>query len=305
MKLDQLVYFVEVAKQGHLGRASQLLSLSPSAVSHSISSLERDLGVQLFVRNKKQLILTQRGRILMERARPLISEFDRLKEEVQSGEAPLVGHFVLGATHFLCGNFLSPVWAKTTEQHSRLSCDLISATSAQIISRISVGELDYGLCFSPYPNPLVEEEVIFTGELGVAMRPEHPALKSKNNFWEELKKYQAIIPKASQGVHNCENHPALERLKMKFDSHVMVDSYDSIIGSLNNSNTWSLVPDVVAASGNLAFIKSAKDWEAPYKISAVWPKNRIKTQLFTDLSTSISQRLVELQKKQKVLHKKV
>lgn len=303
MKLDQLMYFLEVAKQGHLGRASKALFLSPSAVSHSLSSLERDLGVQLFERNKKQLILTQRGRFLVERAKPLVEEFERLREEVQSGEAPLVGHFVMGATHFLSGNFLSPTWSKLSQEHTRLSCDLISATSAQIISRTSVGELDYGLCFSPYPNPLVEEEPLFNGELGLIIRPNHPLLKNKKNFWDELKNYPSVLPKASQGIDNCESHPMFDKLKVKIRSHIVVDSYESTLGSVNGSDTWSLVPDIVASIAGLPFIKSQRGWEAPYKISAVRPKNRIKTRLFSDLSKEIKNSLFMWQKKLKVIQK--
>jgi DNA-binding transcriptional LysR family regulator len=303
MKLDQLLYFLEVAKQGHLGRASQILSLSPSAVSHSLSSLERDLGVQLFERNKKQLILTQRGRILVDRAKPLIGEFERLKEEVKSGEAPLVGHFVLGATHFLSGNFLSPSWSQLSEQHTRLSCDLTSATSAQIVSRTSLGELDFGLCFSPNPNPMVEEECLLNGELGVVVRKDHPLLKSKKNFWDSLKDYRAILPKASQGIDNCQSHPALEKQNVKMKSHILVDSYESIVGSVQGSNVWSLVPDVIAAVCGLSFIKPTKSWGAPYKISAVWPKNRLKTQLIADLIESIKKQLIAVQSKQKIILK--
>lgn len=300
MKLDQLMYFLEVAKQGHLGRASQVLFLSPSAVSHSISALERDLGVQLFERNKKQLILTQRGRTLVERAKPLVAEFERLREEIQSGEAPLVGHYVLGATHFLSGNFLSPTWAKLSVAHSRLSCDLLSATSAQVMSRTGVGELDYGLCFSPYPNPMVEEEVLFEGTLGVVLRQGHPLLKTKNNFWESLKDYSSVLPRASQGIDNCESHSALENMNVKIRSQIIVDSYESILGAVTGADSWSLVPDIVASVAGLPFITTKKNWQAPYKISAVWPKNRLKTQLFSELSEGIRSELSKLQKKLKI-----
>ncbi len=62
MKFDQLSYFVEAAKQQHLGRAARVLGVSPSTLSHSISSLEEELGRDLFQKKGKTLALTLHGK---------------------------------------------------------------------------------------------------------------------------------------------------------------------------------------------------------------------------------------------------
>ena len=73
MKLDQLTYFLEAARQEHIGKAARILAISPSAISHSIAALEEELGAPLFERKGKYIFLTNRGRRLMERAAELLS----------------------------------------------------------------------------------------------------------------------------------------------------------------------------------------------------------------------------------------
>jgi LysR family transcriptional activator of glutamate synthase operon len=58
MKIDQLIYFAETAKEEHIGRAAKILGISPSAISHSIASLEGELQLKLFQKKGKNIFLT-------------------------------------------------------------------------------------------------------------------------------------------------------------------------------------------------------------------------------------------------------
>src|ERR1700722_3577991 len=110
MKLDQLTYFLETAKQEHIGKASRVLAISPSAISHSISSLEEELGYPLFVKKGKNILLTNQGRLLMERAAEIVQRTQAIKDELTSDKLELQGHFRLAATHVLSAHFLAPSW---------------------------------------------------------------------------------------------------------------------------------------------------------------------------------------------------
>ena len=82
MKIDQLQYFLETANLEHIGKASKVLAISPSAISHSISSLERELGRDLFEKRGKRIYLTPHGKLLKERASELLMQVESIKEEV-------------------------------------------------------------------------------------------------------------------------------------------------------------------------------------------------------------------------------
>ena len=66
MNLKQLEAFVKVAEGGSFSKAAKSLFLTQPTISAHISSLERELNVRLFVRNTKEVILSEQGKVLYE-----------------------------------------------------------------------------------------------------------------------------------------------------------------------------------------------------------------------------------------------
>lgn len=80
MKLSTLRYFISVAQYGNYTRASESLYISQPTLSRQIQELEIELGVQLFIRDKKSLLLTDAGKLLLSEAIEIVERCDRLPE---------------------------------------------------------------------------------------------------------------------------------------------------------------------------------------------------------------------------------
>ena len=80
MHIEQLRYFLETARRGHLGEAARALHVTPSAVSHGIARLEEELDVELFRKQVRKLTLTGEGTALLEGASDVLGRLDRLHE---------------------------------------------------------------------------------------------------------------------------------------------------------------------------------------------------------------------------------
>src|SRR5260221_8683058 len=87
MEVRELRAFTAVAEEGSVSAAARRLHLSQSALSQTVQSLERQLGVQLLRRSSTGVTATEAGRMLLREARALISHHDRVVAAV-AGEAP-------------------------------------------------------------------------------------------------------------------------------------------------------------------------------------------------------------------------
>ncbi|MEQ1875152.1 MAG: LysR family transcriptional regulator [Bdellovibrionia bacterium] len=272
MKLDQLQYFVVVAETQHIGKASGILNISPSAISHSIRNLEESLGHPLFEKSGKNIYLTEYGKKLSVRARQVLDEVERVKVEFRSPELPLSGMIRVGATHGL-GRLVAPAVSRLQEAHPQLMCEFYSLRSAQVLEMTAAGSLDVGVCFSPqaHPNVTILQETKIALKIGV--RKSHPLLKAKSGFAEALSKLPSASPKAFAGIEICENHPSLARAGVKQNVKFIFDSYEIAAEYLKATDGWCLMPENCIDLLGLAQLK-VSELKATAQIGILSPKGR-------------------------------
>ena len=81
MELRTLRYFVTVAEELNITKAAALLRISQPPLSSQIKNLEEELGTELFVRGKRQLALTDAGKLLYQRAKDILSLSEKASAE--------------------------------------------------------------------------------------------------------------------------------------------------------------------------------------------------------------------------------
>ena len=88
MNLKQLEAFVQVAEGGSFSRAAKELYLTQPTISAHIASLEKELNVRLFIRNTKEVSLSEDGKELYKYAKPMMDLEHKIEERFGSGEEP-------------------------------------------------------------------------------------------------------------------------------------------------------------------------------------------------------------------------
>src|SRR6478752_5612929 len=105
MEITRLRYFCALAETQSVRRASELLHVSPGALSKALGQVEKLAGVALFARVGRTIVLTDAGRRFHERAAKVIGEYDDLESQAApepSKDAPLrIGSFEVFTTHLL------------------------------------------------------------------------------------------------------------------------------------------------------------------------------------------------------------
>ncbi|MGI8909494.1 MAG: LysR family transcriptional regulator, partial [Rubrobacteraceae bacterium] len=174
MDIRQLRYFVAVAEERHFGRAAKRLHLSQPPLSMQIKNLEHELGVELFERSTRRVALTDAGRILLERARGILSLTEEAAEAVKGAEAGLGGRLEVGFISSATLSLLPPAIRLFRERFSGVELDLKELTSAQQVDALYEGEIRLGLVRLPLRAPGIQLEPVLEESLVVALPSGHP-----------------------------------------------------------------------------------------------------------------------------------
>lgn len=144
MQLEQLTFVIEVAKRGSLTAAAQHLHVTLSAVSQSISNLEAELGVSLFVRSRLGATPTAEGQVLIKKALEVVNKANELRQEAASYTNTQVGELRLAA---FPGPLLLAMDAIVDfkRDYPNIQLDINEQSVDQIIEDVRKGEIDIGL----------------------------------------------------------------------------------------------------------------------------------------------------------------
>jgi DNA-binding transcriptional LysR family regulator len=137
----QLRYFVTVAEELHFGRAAARLYISQPALSQAIAKLEGAIGVQLLVRNRQGVELTEAGSELLARARSMLSARDEAVNRIRLIDQGEAGVLRVGVAVFAEHAVMQSLSALTA-RHPRLVIDRVVALTDRLVEQLSAGMLD-------------------------------------------------------------------------------------------------------------------------------------------------------------------
>ncbi|EGK13365.1 LysR family transcriptional regulator [Kroppenstedtia eburnea] len=171
MELRQIQYFIEVAKREHVTEAANALHVAQSAVSRQIANLEAELGVQLLLREGRNVRLTPIGRIFQEHAEKAILAIEKAQVEIKEFLDPERGTIRLGFPSSMASHILPRVISAFRAKYPHIGFQLRQGSSRQLIHDLVRGEVELAMV-APVPTDEKEfaGEVFFSEKL-VALLP--------------------------------------------------------------------------------------------------------------------------------------
>jgi DNA-binding transcriptional LysR family regulator len=145
MELRQLRYAVAVAAHRHFTRAAAAVPVAQPALSHQIRLLEQELGVELFVRSRSGVRLTEAGEIFLLRARRALAEVDAAREEIAAFRGLASGRLVIGAMQALGGLDLPRLLAAFHAAHPGIDVSLREDSTRDMFTMALRGEIDLAI----------------------------------------------------------------------------------------------------------------------------------------------------------------
>lgn len=149
MELRVLKYFLVVSREENVTRAAEILHITQPTLSRQLMLLEQELGVTLFDRSKKKLILTREGMIFKRRAEEMINIEKKIEMELGNKGNELKGEIVIGCGLTEATNTLGDYIYAFKEKYPQVSFCLRNGNSDLIIENIENGLIDIGVVLEP------------------------------------------------------------------------------------------------------------------------------------------------------------
>lgn len=175
MEWQQLEYFQTLARIQHVTRAAEALSLSQPALSRSIARLEEELGVPLFDRQGRTIILNRYGQLFLKRVNRILKEFADGKQELHDLIHPEHGEVALGFLHTLGTGLIPDLIGAFRRQSPTIGFQLIQNHSYSLLKHLDAGELDICLIAEPAETTLpIQWTPLWSEELFAIVPLGHP-----------------------------------------------------------------------------------------------------------------------------------
>jgi DNA-binding transcriptional LysR family regulator len=153
MVFRHLRYFVAVAEQLSFARAAERLRIAQPGLSHQIKALERSLGVDLFVRDRRGVELTEAGKVLLQHARQIIELAERAVESTRVASSTKKGMIKVGTSAVAMLPVAKHVLGEFQDRYPEVDVEIHPGLGPQNIEALSRGALDAAIVFAPFQSP--------------------------------------------------------------------------------------------------------------------------------------------------------
>jgi len=201
MELRQLRYFIAVAESLSFSKAALHLHVTVPPLSRQIRQLEEEFGVQLFVRDRRRVALTDAGRLLLKEAKTLVTQTAHVSDCVRLAKTGGAGLVRIGI-----GLGLGERIGRVLLEHSA-KCPAVEIQCREIFSSsqneaLLAGEIDVGFLRPPINQVHLVSELLYEEGLAVRVSKASPLAKHKTLRVKDLVSESLLLPdrKASTGL---------------------------------------------------------------------------------------------------------
>jgi DNA-binding transcriptional LysR family regulator len=180
MEIRQLKAFLAIADARTFTAAAQRTHYTQAALSMQIKQLEKEVGVPLFIRMPRRVVLTEAGERLLERAHHILREHDAALAELAELAGAERGRLRVGsASGMVSADALPAILKKLRKSHQHAEVSVTSGTSEELVKRILASEIDMAFVSLPVQARNIQTEVLSQDQLVAIASPRHKLSKQR------------------------------------------------------------------------------------------------------------------------------
>ena len=292
MTITQLKYVLAVAEQQNFTKAAEKTFVTQPTLSMQIQKLGEELEIQIFDRSKKPIELTGVGKKIVEQARNIVNESERMQDVVDQEKGFIGGTFKLGIIPTVMPTLLPMFLKSFSNRYPKVQLKIEELNTDEIIGKINDGYLDAAIAATPLGQEKIKERPIYY-EPFVGYIPENHRLASKEKLEVNNLDIEDILLLEDghcfrDGIINlCKTSKNNSQDKFQLES----GSFETLIKLSDEGLGMTLLPYLHTLDLLPSQIKNLKYFKEPSparEVSLIYSKSELKMQIINALHDIVS-----------------
>jgi LysR family hydrogen peroxide-inducible transcriptional activator len=243
----QLETLVAIADHGSFRRAATSLEISQPALSAHVQSVERLLGIQVFERDRRSVLVTPAGEEVVARARDALAAVDAVADAARRRGRPLVGPLRFGVIPTIAPYWLPALLPTVRSTYPQLELILREDQTHRLVAQLAAGQIDIAFLALPVPGDLTTAVVVHESFVVAAPR-NAPIAKRKGRITErDLDDQQVLLLEdghclRDQALAVCARGGAVESMEVR------ATSLPTLVQMVAGGLGITLLPEAAAAA---------------------------------------------------------
>ncbi|WP_426704252.1 cidABC operon transcriptional activator CidR [Staphylococcus shinii] len=173
MDIKHMKYFVEVVDQKGMTNASKSLYIAQPTISKAIKDLEKELNMTFFDRSKRQLVLTDAGKVFYKKCKEILTLYKDLPKEINSLLGLETGHISIGLSAVMNMNKFIHILGEFHQQYPNVTYNLVEKGGKMIETQLINDEIDIGITTIPVDQDIFHSIPLYQEDLKLVVNKEH------------------------------------------------------------------------------------------------------------------------------------
>jgi LysR family hydrogen peroxide-inducible transcriptional activator len=292
MTITQLKYVLAVAEYKNFTLAAEKCFVTQPTLSMQIQKIEEELSIQIFDRSKKPIQLTEIGQKIVNQAKNIVNEADRIQDIVEQQKGFIGGEFRLGIIPTIMPTLLPMFLNNFIKKYPKVKLIIEELNTDEIITKLKNGNLDAAIAATPLEDEKIKEIVLYF-EPFVAYIPENNAIFQKEEIEiDDLNINEILLLQDGHcfrdGILNlCKNRNETGLKSFQIES----GSFETLIKLADEGLGTTLLPYLhtldLKESDKLK-LRHFKEPKPAREVSLIYPKSELKIQIIDALRSTIA-----------------
>jgi len=290
MTITQLKYVLAVAKYQNFTVASEYCFVTQPTLSMQIQKLENELETKIFNRNKKPIQVSEIGKKIVEQAKIIVDESNRISDIVEQQKGFIGGDFKLGIIPTIMPTLL-PLFLKTfIKKYPKVNLKIEELTTEECIKKLTEGSIDVAIAATPLENDLIKERVLYYEPFVGFVPEEHRLFDQKSINIEDLNLEDILLLEDGHCfkesiINLCST---FGRTNQHFQLHS--GSFNTLIKLSKEGLGMTLLPYFQTLDLNdkdIVYLRDFKDPVPAREVSIIYHNSQLKIHLIETLKSTI------------------